>query len=547
MSTTIDKLSSTSNNTPDRLNLGQDYVDGVIAQMERKLSEDNNEEINGLEITTSTIGAPEGFPSTLQVESLNNEREELGPVKFSLRQMAKNTLNLPNTSATWAYGKLFDRYLKSNEKFQKMSIEQQIAHVEKMGKIGGIGMTLGMTGLTLVGISRLTHFNPLDALNDLYEPQKKTFDSNDIKLANNTASLDIDGRHPVSTRDVLPDRPMFEGGLNFHYDPALDPGSVLSGKHHNDFGPGLQINPLDKTAGYPDGTYDLLRNHLPRSPKEFATILSKFDRGGVSNDATSINRAGDIMSQKPEVFQKEYTDFIAYLKEHSKIEEKPITGPYGSYYIVDDGHGNLTVAYDNYVDNGGTMMVITTDDGKVICLRKECGGQPIDFIPNQPKVPASPEVRNHAVANNQPVYNREVPPIVNHPTESQPTITTPPPEIPPITPPPEIPPITPQIQPKNPREDINVNEGLPEQIGMGDVRVGSGKVQTPDQVKPEPEHYEAPKPTKDNTDTALGAKPNTGGGLFGRGQQQQSGVSNGLSNRDRGGASSNETSGKVGE
>jgi hypothetical protein len=449
----------------DGEHLTKEYVDANIASWEASTQFDDEQgqafkqaasEMNAVAVesgdtlNTSTVGAPEGFPSTAELGADEND-----PVGSSLGALSRRILGAPNRGVVKAYGFVFDRSLKKLARFNEMSAEQQIAHVEKTGR----NITLfGATAIVAYGLSRVV---PLDtftfdnskssALPPL-EPRK--VNDQEVQLATRTVALDVDGRHEVSTADIqgiLPNGNKDPHALSsFMYDFDSDPGRQASGKHGNDFGLTLESPATDK---WPAGFSELIDKRWMDSPKEFATVMSKL--GLVENNPDAINKLAEQM-QAPggeKLFQENYLK-VREIMDRATVTEQPITGPYGSYYVVDKD-GKLTIAYDSYVSktdgNWGTMYVIEVD-GKKVCLRRQCGGQPIDMLP-KPVVRQLQPTQSYAYREQITTHQPQRPSTPSTPTNPE---TPDAPETPEVPEEPEVPtePEQPYVKPPAPANEF---------------------------------------------------------------------------------------------
>ncbi len=336
-----------------------------------------------------------------------------------------------------------------------------------------------------------------------------------------------------------PDVP--EGGHDtapniFAYDHNLDPARDKA-KHGNDWGIMPGATPEDN--GKPAGWHQFFNNNLKRSPGELSATLSEFGLNG--KDGQSIQGLADQMAHDPKLFEQKHQQLMDYLQSNIKgTTVQADSRDYGSYYAVANPDGTTTVSYDNYVNashnlstygaKGNDFVVIEMNDGSKHYAHEGCGWQWSHFINPAPRssAPASHYTPGHNTYT--PPHNTYTPPRHDTPPSSPPPPSTPPPETPPPPPPPPL-------EAKNPAQDINANPGLPEQLKMGNTRVGSGALQSAGDVAPPPATYTAPPPPRNNTDLAPGAS--TGTGLFGGGQRQQSGISTG--------SGSGVTKGNVGE
>jgi len=366
-------------------------TDSTIEAMEKQLATIDSNDSDQDRAPEAPAGAPKGFPETTDVE---NELRELGAAGLSLRGRAKAALGLPNLyiakGSIWLHG----RTLAKREAYAKMTPEAQAAEQKRAERYGKIA-TWGAAGLTLaMSAARFYATRDVTMATGMYSTSY-----GDLRTMSSEKDLTVDGSAGGSTVATASENrvrgseeyPQHEaaGGIfelprssdMFIYNPLEDP-ALSPEKKGNDFGPALSFDARDKQLGLPAGMTDLAANRWTNSPEEFATIMSKL--GLVENDATSINDLAEQMKAHPETYQDNYIKVIQILTDpRTKIHEEAITAPYGSYYAVNGG-GDAVIAYDNYVNHGGTMIVIETPDGKTICLRKECGGQPIDLL-LQPK------------------------------------------------------------------------------------------------------------------------------------------------------------------
>lgn len=313
-------------------------------------------------------------------------------------------------------------------------------------------------------------------------------------------------------------------------------------EHRGDFGPGVQASAKDGTmpAGFGDW---MARNR--HEPNGLANLVSGLKLDGHGDSMTDRNNLANVYDNDKIAQIKADILVQDQLRDPAKfsVETIKIDFPYKTTYMV-DANGDPVIAMQGYTDHGGeAFKIINKQTGEATYWRKNCGAYqqiwPLERAsqPVYQSTHTSP-VRQAVVQQHtspRPVVPRTSNPVT--PTEVIPPST---PDVP-VTPTPEVPetPVVPNA--KNPLLDINNKQSLSENKKMGEVRMGSGAPQTESEVKAPPATIEMPKPVKDNTDTAPGATPSTAGGLFGNGQQQQSGTSTGAASGNNDGV----TKGKV--
>lgn len=307
-----------------------------------------------------------------------------------------------------------------------------------------------------------------------------------------------------------------------------------------DFGPSLR--PLSTDGTMPAGFNDwMLRNQ--HEPHGLANLVSGLKLDGHGDSMADRNALGNVYEHDKIAQVKADIMVQNELRDPNKYSLKTIDlKSYNSTYMV-DANGNPVISMKNNLHLGGHAIAITNKTtGETTYWRTECGGYqqvwPVEEAPVRP-APATPQPANYIQAPEKPVTTTTPP--TNTPPVNIPPVTIPPIDIPPTTTPPTPPPPV-TNEAKIPALDINARN-LSENKKMGDVRMGSGALQSADQVKPEPDVYKPPKPDTTNTDTAAGAKPSQPGGLHDRGSQgpQQSGTSTGAAS----GSNNGNTKGKV--
>lgn len=112
------------------------------------------------------------------------------------------------------------------------------------------------------------------------------------------------------------------------------------------------------------------------------------------------------------------------------------------------------------------------------------------FTPNNPTnpgTPSTPDTPSTPSTPDTPSTPEEPETPVNPPVEEEPPV----------------------VPPKDPTEDINVNEDLPEEVRMGDVRMGSGDPQTEQEVTTPADTYTQPADDDNDESLAPGAQPSS--------------------------------------
>lgn len=148
----------------------------------------------------------------------------------------------------------------------------------------------------------------------------------------------------------------------------------------NDLGTALVAGEYDGDA--PAGFDDLVNNRWADSPTQFASVLTGMGLAeGFGDNAADINALAEQLANNPDLYDsyREQVEAI-FNKSSTSISEAQITNPYSSEYMV-EVDGKLVLARDDYVDQGGTKMIITFENSagelQTIELRKDCGGQRI--------------------------------------------------------------------------------------------------------------------------------------------------------------------------
>ncbi|MDB5177229.1 MAG: hypothetical protein JWN75_897 [Candidatus Saccharibacteria bacterium] len=195
------------------------------------------------------------------------------------------------------------------------------------------------------------------------------------------------------------------------------------------------------------------------------------------------------------------------------------------------------VFFDTVVNYQGVKFIpVKMPNGETHWLNTLCNqfskGFPIEqVVPTaapQQFAPAPEIPQPRAIPQQEHIINRPKPvqPTIPRPTPTpRPTSTPTPPPTPAPHPTPTShphPPLTPA--PKIDPQQVYHNPGLPDQIRR-DGLMDSGAQQPQNSLVRESPDYSLPPRTQTSTETAPGAQPSTG--LFGGGQEQQSGVSTG--------------------
>jgi|GEM_PF-4811165 len=359
-----------------------------------------------------------------------------------------------------------------------------------------------------------SHDHALEPKNRVRGPEEYphlSFETPELSRKNEMNFLEMNGRvhndfNNISANEigVSGDKDHFPGYSALHEQYQKSPVELAAQLR--------QIQAVEMANGH---TFDLLPKELQMRPGESQT--------------TYITRLGDAMHADPRLHDKLVDGALDYIKEHGQ-PLRDLTQNYSANYLVME-NGKPVVRFDDFVssaDPNDKVIMLSETEG----IRFPCG-QPIKLI-EQHTVAVAPEqqYQPRGGGSQQHVVSRPRVPV-GHPPVDHPPTDNPPTDHPPVDHPPEL-------QPKDPREDINANPDLPEQVQMGDVRMGSGAPQAEHDVVRPPVKYE-PKPIENDNAPAPGAKPSTG--LFGGGQTQQSGTSTGAAS----GANNGETAGNVGE
>ncbi len=164
----------------------------------------------------------------------------------------------------------------------------------------------------------------------------------------------------------------------FKYDPKENPFYRAKAGDH-DLGGALRGFPAD--GNRPAGFSDLTQNRWTDSPEQFASICSAMGLNGTPDNLTAANALAEHFKAAPGDMSKAHGEVMKIINDPStKVYTKQIVGPYQSEYGVDMGHGNMNLAWDDYVDQGGTKTVIEYKDPRTglmrtLELRNDCGGQ----------------------------------------------------------------------------------------------------------------------------------------------------------------------------
>lgn len=301
----------------------------------------------------------------------------------------------------------------------------------------------------------------------------------------------------------------------FTYNPSENPFYAPNKLGIHDMGAPLNADPnLD--GGRPAGFNDLTQNRWMNSPEQFASIASAMGMDNLPDDMASANALAEHFKVAPGDMANMHERVMGILNDpNTHISTQNIVNPYASEYGVDMGHGNMDLAWDEYVNHGGTKTVIEFTDGngirRVIELRNECGGQRIEEMATPPapvyQAPVSYEQSQSGGTGNgeyqsyddSPPVEQDTPPG----TQSPPSTDVPP--APPLPPPLLPPPVGPPLAPKIPGESWNVNNlidswrrDLNDQFGSGALR----------DAEPTPDNYSAPSAPNTSSEPAPGALTN---------------------------------------
>ncbi len=279
----------------------------------------------------------------------------------------------------------------------------------------------------------------------------------------------------------------------FTYNPSENPFYAPGKLGIHDMGTPLNADPsLD--GGRPAGFNDLTQNRWMNSPEQFASIASAMGIDNLPDNMASANGLAEHFKVAPGDMANMHEKVMGIINDpNTHISTQNIVNPYASEYGVDMGNGNMDLAWDDYVNHGGTKTVIEFTDGngvrRVLELRNECGGQRIEEMANAPApvYEAPPAVYQQEVYNyagtggstpDQPTTHN-TPPVTQTPPPPpyNPPVAPPPP--PPVLPPPPI--IPPEVSnPKIPALDSNIRvlEGIQQTLG----NITSGALQSPDSV-----------------------------------------------------------------
>lgn len=312
---------------------------------------------------------------------------------------------------------------------------------------------------------------------------------------------------------------MLASGVHeFAYNPAENPFYAPGKLGVHDLGTPLQADAI-ADGGRPAGFNDLVNNRWTNSPEQFASIYSAMNSHGLPDNMTAANALGEEFKVNPVAMQTAHSEVMTILNDPSTtISQHEIHNPYSSEYGVDMGNGNMDLAWDDHVDQGGTKTVIEYTDPatgarKVLELRNECGGQRIVEMQPAPVVETyeQPGVGNGYIpaSYEQPQPYYEQPGTGNGPElppEEQPPTTTPPPTGPPPTGPPPVAPPPPVVVPpevNTPKGDHWIAPGMDDTTDSG---VGTKP------VVPEVTEPAAPAPPVEQTSggESSSTRPGTG-------------------------------------
>lgn len=249
----------------------------------------------------------------------------------------------------------------------------------------------------------------------------------------------------------------------FTYNPGENPFYAPGKLGVHDLGTPLQADAI-ADGGRPAGFNDLVNNRWTNSPEQFASIYSAMNTHGLPDNMAAANALGEEFKVNPVAMQTAHSEVMTILNDPTTtISQQEIHNPYSSEHGVDMGNGNMDLAWDDHVDQGGTKTVIEYTDPntgarKVLELRNECGGQrivemqpaPVVETYEQPGVgngyvPASYEqpqqyYEQPGTGNGQELPPQEQPPVTPPPSTTPPPTSPPPVTPPPVTPPPVVPP-----------------------------------------------------------------------------------------------------------
>ncbi|RYX79438.1 hypothetical protein EON76_01825 [bacterium] len=258
----------------------------------------------------------------------------------------------------------------------------------------------------------------------------------------------------------------------FAYNPSENPFYAPGKLGIHDMGTPLNADPnLD--GGRPAGFNDLTQHRWMDSPEQFASIASAMGIDNLPDNMASANGLAEHFKVAPGDMASMHEKVMGIINDpNTHISTQNIVNPYASEYGVDMGNGNMDLAWDDYVNHGGTKTVIEFTDGngvrRVLELRNECGGQRIVELPDAP----APVYQETPVYYEQAQYEgtgNGTQTFYNPPEEHTPQPPTPQPPIPP-----EV--LNPKISALD--SNIRVLEGI--QQTLGDIT--SGALQSPGSV-----------------------------------------------------------------
>lgn len=174
----------------------------------------------------------------------------------------------------------------------------------------------------------------------------------------------------------------------FTYNPSENPFYAPNKLGIHDMGPPLNADPnLD--GGRPAGFNDLTQHRWMDSPEQFASIACAMGIDNLPDDMASANGLAEHFKIAPGDMGSMHEKVMGIINDPTThISTQNIVNPIASEYGVNMGNGNMDLAWDDYVNSGGTKTVIEFTDGngvrRVLELRNECGGQRIVEMPTPP-------------------------------------------------------------------------------------------------------------------------------------------------------------------
>ena len=497
----------------------------------------------------ATNKAPEGLPTTKEVEDAAKELEENG-TKAGIIRRSWDALNFRAGMGLYAVGDFMARRKKQGEQKRKRledeTDEQYEARLKKQGRraiIGGAAIGALYLGARFVTMRAGADTSGFDGYAEVINGESGQGEFGQGSLGTFTEGLPVDsvenndlsalptekevvaaGAPSARETAEAPDRfaesaerggiDTFTGTMFDGYDPAEDAFNMPGKTGEANWGAPIPAELATDAHFNVAGLDELVGQSWATSPEQLATVAAELGVDGF--DTSTIEGMAEQLKSNPEYAQDVYTNMLDILNDpNTRISEgEPlIPGTYGSYYetMVD---GNGVISYDHVINEPGSTIKIEYTDkngvARVIELKRECGGQVIHRHPVEESVPMGGGSYNPAPhTENTPPQGGGTPEVPATPPENVPPIVENPPVVdnPPTggeTPPPPV-----TLEPKDETLDINVNPLLPEQLQMGDQAgtITAGELDL-EPVEPPATYIPEPAP-ETSTEIADGADSNT--------------------------------------